>query len=161
MKPTPRLVNLSSCFGFGDLKHAQGPRTVFAVKLSLVNVRELMFAAWEAPCFKVPLSVWLPSSLLPGTLTSCWCVYTGTGQGRENQVEAPPDFLWTLAALANFMRLSLLKAAHVVLGGAMYRTTGFGSSFIDAPALPVWTMVGRRPSGPFRRPRDDKPMTLA
>jgi len=24
----------------------------------------------------------------------------------------PPDFLWSLVALANFMRLSLLKAAH-------------------------------------------------
>ena len=28
---------------------------------------------------------------------------------------ALPDFLWNLAALANFMRLSLLKAAHAVL----------------------------------------------
>jgi hypothetical protein len=29
---------------------------------------------------------------------------------------APPDFLLRLEALANFMRLSLLKAAHVVAG---------------------------------------------
>jgi hypothetical protein len=28
----------------------------------------------------------------------------------------PTDFLWSLLALANFMRLSLLKAAHVVVG---------------------------------------------
>jgi hypothetical protein len=28
----------------------------------------------------------------------------------------PPDFLWSLVALANFMRLSLLKAAHAVVG---------------------------------------------
>jgi hypothetical protein len=35
-----------------------------------------------------------------------------------------PDFLWTLAALASFMRLSLLKAAHAVLDGATYRKSG-------------------------------------
>jgi hypothetical protein len=35
-----------------------------------------------------------------------------------------PDFLRTIAALANFMRLSLLKAAHAVLGGATYRKSG-------------------------------------
>jgi hypothetical protein len=29
---------------------------------------------------------------------------------------APPDFLWGLMALTNFMRLSLLKAAHVAVG---------------------------------------------
>jgi hypothetical protein len=28
----------------------------------------------------------------------------------------PPDFLWSLVALANFMRLSLLKAAHAAVG---------------------------------------------
>ena len=27
----------------------------------------------------------------------------------------PPDFLWTLVALANIMRLSLQKAAHAVV----------------------------------------------
>src|SRR5271154_1196392 len=27
-----------------------------------------------------------------------------------------PDFLWNLVALANFMRLSLLKAAHAAVG---------------------------------------------
>jgi hypothetical protein len=27
----------------------------------------------------------------------------------------PPDFLWSLVALAHFMRLSLLKAAHAVM----------------------------------------------
>jgi hypothetical protein len=44
---------------------------------------------------------------------------------------APPDFLWILVALANFMRLSLLKAAHAVLDGATYRKSGSGSSSID------------------------------
>jgi hypothetical protein len=29
---------------------------------------------------------------------------------------APPDFLWRLVLLANLMRLSLLKAAHVAAG---------------------------------------------
>jgi hypothetical protein len=28
----------------------------------------------------------------------------------------PPNFLWSLLALAHFMRLSLQKAAHAVLG---------------------------------------------
>jgi hypothetical protein len=37
---------------------------------------------------------------------------------------APQDFLRTLATLANFMRLSLLKAAHADLGGATYRKSG-------------------------------------
>jgi hypothetical protein len=36
------------------------------------------------------------------------------GTGRVPHV--PPDFLWSLLALANFMRLSLLKAAHAVVG---------------------------------------------
>src|SRR5271168_3396724 len=36
----------------------------------------------------------------------------------------PPDFLWSLLALANLMRLSLLKAAHAVLSGAAYRKSG-------------------------------------
>jgi hypothetical protein len=29
---------------------------------------------------------------------------------------ATPDFLWRLVALANLMRLSLLKAAHAAVG---------------------------------------------
>ncbi len=36
----------------------------------------------------------------------------------------PPDFLSSLLALANFMRLSLLKAAHSDLFGAAYRKSG-------------------------------------
>ena len=39
---------------------------------------------------------------------------------------APPDFLWSLLALANLMRLSLLKAAHAVMDGATYRKSGPG-----------------------------------
>ena len=35
-----------------------------------------------------------------------------------------PDFLWSLSALADFMRLSLMKAAHADLFGAMYRKSG-------------------------------------
>jgi hypothetical protein len=42
----------------------------------------------------------------------------------------PPNFLWSLVALANLMRLSLLKAAHAVMSGAAYRK--FGS-----PGFPV------------------------
>ena len=35
-----------------------------------------------------------------------------------------PDFLWSLVALANFMRLSLQKAAHANLSGAACRKSG-------------------------------------
>ncbi len=43
---------------------------------------------------------------------------------RKNKGGLPPDFLWSLVALANLMRLSLLKAAHAVLSGAAYRKSG-------------------------------------
>ena len=33
----------------------------------------------------------------------------------------PPDFLWNLVALANFMRLSLRKGAHVVVSSAAWQ----------------------------------------
>jgi hypothetical protein len=36
----------------------------------------------------------------------------------EAIVGLPPDFLSSLMASANFMRLSLMKAAHAVVGGA-------------------------------------------
>jgi hypothetical protein len=32
-----------------------------------------------------------------------------------------PDFLWSLVALPNFMRLSLLKGAHVALSCAAWQ----------------------------------------
>jgi hypothetical protein len=38
----------------------------------------------------------------------------------------PPDFLRSLGALARFMRLSLLKAAHAVLSSAACRKSGSG-----------------------------------
>jgi folate-binding protein YgfZ len=37
---------------------------------------------------------------------------------------ARPDFLWRLLALAKFMRLSLMKAAHAVISSAAYRKSG-------------------------------------
>jgi hypothetical protein len=37
----------------------------------------------------------------------------------------PPDFLSSLVALANFMRLSLQKAAHANLSGAACRKSGW------------------------------------
>ena len=49
---------------------------------------------------------------------------SSTGRSVACTYGAPPDFLWTMAALANFLRLSLLKAAHAVLGGATYRKFG-------------------------------------
>jgi hypothetical protein len=38
---------------------------------------------------------------------------------------ATPDFLLVLVALANFMRLSLLKAAHAVVSSAAWRKSGY------------------------------------
>jgi hypothetical protein len=43
------------------------------------------------------------------------------GAGGENCRSASPDFLLNLVALANFMRLSLLKGAHVALSCAAWR----------------------------------------
>jgi hypothetical protein len=37
---------------------------------------------------------------------------------RRSLHSATPDFLWRLVALASFMRLSLMKAAYVVVSGA-------------------------------------------
>jgi hypothetical protein len=39
---------------------------------------------------------------------------------------APPDFLWSLLALANLMRLSSLKAAHAAMDEATHRKSGSG-----------------------------------
>jgi hypothetical protein len=42
---------------------------------------------------------------------------TSGGKGNRRSLHyATPGFLWRLVALANFMRLSLLKAAHVAAG---------------------------------------------
>jgi hypothetical protein len=49
-------------------------------------------------------------------------VYTYLQEKKKEGL--PPDFLWSLVALANFMRLSLLKAAHAVMSGAAYRKSG-------------------------------------
>jgi len=69
---------------------------------------------------------------------------------------APAYFLSTLLALANLMRLSLTKAAHVGLGGASCRKSGYmGRERYISIALPgpssdflvniVKTVVGLRP----------------
>jgi hypothetical protein len=54
------------------------------------------------------------------------CPNTVYGSGRVPQVRpsVPPDFLLCLLALAYFMRLSLMKAAHAALGGAPCRKSG-------------------------------------
>jgi hypothetical protein len=44
-------------------------------------------------------------------------------KGTRNEEGLPPHFLWSLVALANLMRLSLLKAAHA-MSGAAYRKSG-------------------------------------
>jgi hypothetical protein len=55
---------------------------------------------------------------------------------------ASPDFLWRLLALANFMRLSLMKAAHVNLFGAMCRKSGLPVFFGPRTLVRTW---GTRP----------------
>jgi hypothetical protein len=49
-------------------------------------------------------------------------VYTYLQEKKKERL--PPDFLWSLVALANLMRLSLLKAAPAVMSGAAYRKSG-------------------------------------
>jgi hypothetical protein len=48
------------------------------------------------------------------------------GPAAKLQPSPDPDFLWTLLALAHFMRLSLTKAAHADVGGAPCRKSGEG-----------------------------------
>src|SRR5882757_7717320 len=55
-------------------------------------------------------------------------VYITTDSQEIGRVPSPqhtPDFLWILLALANFMRLSLTKAAHAGVGGAPCRKSGY------------------------------------
>jgi hypothetical protein len=49
-----------------------------------------------------------------------------------------PDFLWNLVALANFMRLSLLKGARAASSSAARQEI----------LVPGWAAFGGRPSGP-------------
>jgi hypothetical protein len=45
--------------------------------------------------------------------------------GAPGSPQRTPDFLSSLLALANFMRLSLMKAAHAGVGGAPCRKFGY------------------------------------
>src|ERR1700723_802073 len=45
--------------------------------------------------------------------------------GAPRSPKRTPDFLSSLLALANFMRLSLMKAAHAGVGGAPCRKFGY------------------------------------
>src|ERR1700691_4114618 len=45
--------------------------------------------------------------------------------GAPRSPQRTPDFLSSLLALAHFMRLSLLKAAHADVGGAPCRKSGY------------------------------------
>ena len=49
----------------------------------------------------------------------------GNRTGAPRSPERTPDFLSSLLALANFMRLSLMKAAHAGVGGAPCRKSGY------------------------------------
>jgi len=50
---------------------------------------------------------------------------TGNWTGAPRSPRRTPDFLSGFLALANFMRLSLMKAAHVGVGGAPCRKSGY------------------------------------
>ena len=52
-------------------------------------------------------------------------IVKGNRTGAPRSPERTPDFLWRLMALANFMRLSLMKAAHADVGGAPCRKSGY------------------------------------
>ena len=51
-------------------------------------------------------------------------VLSAVGSAASLRVPQNPNFLWGFGDPTNFMRLSLMKAAHGVLGGAAYRKFG-------------------------------------
>src|SRR5277367_3420670 len=61
---------------------------------------------------------------------------------KKTKEGLPPDFLWSLVALAKLMRLSLLKAAHAVVSGAAYRKSGSPVLFGPRTLRRTW---GTRP----------------
>jgi hypothetical protein len=62
---------------------------------------------WRVECRGIPLKPKYGLNGAPSWI--CWSKFKNLGGLR-------PDFLWGLVALANLMRLSLLKAAHVAVG---------------------------------------------
>jgi hypothetical protein len=56
-----------------------------------------------------------------GMLFSLQPRYIGSWLSETADPSAAPDFLSDLVALANFMRLSLMKGAHVALSGAAWQ----------------------------------------
>jgi hypothetical protein len=56
--------------------------------------------------------------------TNCETALAGSDWEQDGCPRFPRDFLWSLLALANLIRLSLLKAAHAVMDGARYRKSG-------------------------------------
>jgi hypothetical protein len=66
----------------------------------------------------------------------------GTGRVSPGSPKRTPDFLWSLLALASFMRLSLMKAAHADVGHAPWQE-------IRTPGLKTM-------GGAHRFPRIDK-----
>jgi hypothetical protein len=62
---------------------------------------------------------------------------------RDRFPSPSPDFLWNLMALANFMRLSLLKGAHVASSGAEWQEI----------RVPGWADVWRSALRALKEPR--------
>jgi hypothetical protein len=59
----------------------------------------------------------------------------GNRTGARRSPQRTPDFLSSLLALVNFMRLSLMKAAHAGVGGAPCRKSGYVGRKRRAKAL--------------------------
>jgi hypothetical protein len=59
-------------------------------------------------------------------------------RAEQPQVPQNPNFLWGFGDPTNFMRLSLMRAAHGVLGGAAYRKFGSFAFFCKGRDTRHW-----------------------
>ena len=102
---------------------------------NLVAFRDLLAGTLSPEQIVEPLRL----SAAPTALESCW-----------GPIPSPsPDFLWSLVALANFMRLSLLKGARAASSSAAWQEFGFRAGLT----------FSRRPSGPWCRAHDVNQIT--
>src|SRR5580692_11386246 len=61
----------------------------------------------------------------PDVCSLCRNRVKGNRTGAPRSSKRTPDFLSSLLALANFIRLSLMKAVHAAVGGAPCRKSGY------------------------------------
>src|SRR5271154_7174496 len=91
------------------------------------------------------------NSKFSGPSVDCW------SRIAKTLVGLPPDFLSRLLALANLMRLSLLKAAHAKLFGASCRKSGSPRLFrpryalanLGQPSCSCFVRLERRLRSPY------------